>query len=222
MKVKEKIIDSSSGYYRAFGAEDCEDAQGETLLKYSHLSTALKEAQENRRFEIGNYWKRAGYFWAFVTVIYTAFYNVFLNIYEKEKWHIPLVILSGLAFLFCMAFYLSNIASKHWQDNWETHQCLLEKKVYGSLYSVWLSGKEFSVSRINRMLSFVCMICSGVFFAYEIIVCIDHYFSDANMKFLMLVMAFLCVLFFFLAFIFLSRGQGLKRDNIKFRQVDYE
>lgn len=43
MEIKEKIIDSPNEYYRAFNAEDCEDVQGETLLKYNHLSLALGE-----------------------------------------------------------------------------------------------------------------------------------------------------------------------------------
>jgi hypothetical protein len=98
--------------------------------------SALQEAQENRRFEIDNYWKRAAYFWAFIAAVYTAYFHVLTDIFNNEHGYFVLVVLGVLGFFFSLAWYLVNKASKYWQENWEYHQMLLEEKVYGSLYSL--------------------------------------------------------------------------------------
>lgn len=47
------------------------------------LKLALKEAEENRRFEIGLYWQRSGYFWLFVAAAFTGYF--FLAISENDE-----------------------------------------------------------------------------------------------------------------------------------------
>jgi hypothetical protein len=40
---------------------------------------ALKNALDIRKFEIEMYWKRATYFWAFITLAFTAYFAVLIN-----------------------------------------------------------------------------------------------------------------------------------------------
>lgn len=120
---------------------------------------ALNKAWEIRNYEINMYWKRAGYFWAFITTIIVAFYYV---IQSDKLGHKYVFITSLLGVAFSLAWFYSNIASKHWQENWENHIDLLEDKYYGRLYKTVLSQYKTpakpSVSRINLKLSFLAFI----------------------------------------------------------------
>lgn len=120
---------------------------------------ALNKAWEIRNFEINMYWKRAGYFWAFITTIIVAFYNVIKSNTINQPY---IFIISLLGVAFSLAWFYSNIASKHWQENWENHIDLLEDKYYGRLYKTVLSNNRKpskpSVSRINLKLSLLVLI----------------------------------------------------------------
>ena len=152
---------------------------------------ALKEAQEIRKFEIDLYWKRTGFFWAFITVIYTALFAVLCKYMEcsnKYSFFVPVIsALSGLGFFFSVAWHMVNKGSKFWQKNWENHVSLLEKSEIGPLYDVFLNPKatgsrwkpteefDFSVTKVNMWasslisaLSFVgCIFCSIWLFKYS-------------------------------------------------------
>ncbi len=138
---------------------------------------ALKEAQEIRKFEINLYWKRTGFFWAFITVIYTALFHVLCKYIECSYTYdlfIPAIsALSGLGFFFSIAWHMVNKGSKFWQKNWETHVSLLERSEIGPLYDVYLNPKgtmrerlcptkafDFSVSKVNMWASAVMVVCS--------------------------------------------------------------
>ena len=137
---------------------------------------ALKEAQEIRQFEISLYWKRTGFFWAFITVIYTALFAVlckYIDCPNKYSFFLPVIsTLSGLGFFFSVAWHMVNKGSKFWQKNWETHVSLLEKSEIGPLYDVYLNPKttgsrwkptkefDFSVTKVNMWASFSIMLCS--------------------------------------------------------------
>lgn len=138
---------------------------------------ALKEAQEIRKFEIELYWKRTGFFWAFITVIYTALFHVLCKYIECSYTYdlfVPAIsALSGLGFFFSVAWHMVNKGSKFWQKNWETHVSLLERSEIGPLYDVYLTPKgtmrerlcptkafDFSVSKVNMWASFTMIVCS--------------------------------------------------------------
>ena len=138
---------------------------------------ALKEAQDVRQFEIDLYWRRTGFFWAFITIIYTAFFHVLCKYIEcpcEYDLFVPVIsTLSGLGFFFSVAWYMVNKGSKFWQKNWETHVSLLEKSEIGPLYDVFLNPKgtirdrlcptkafDFSVTKVNMWASFTICICS--------------------------------------------------------------
>lgn len=55
------------------------------------------------------------------------------------------------------AWFLSNIASKYWQENWENHIRLLETTIEGKLYATTVCDYEHavkpSVTRVNLKIS---------------------------------------------------------------------
>ena len=138
---------------------------------------ALKEAQEIRKFEINLYWKRTGFFWAFITIIYTAFFHVLCKYIDcpcKYGVFVPAIsALSGLGFFFSVAWHMVNKGSKFWQKNWEMHVSLLERSEIGPLYDVYLNPKgtmrerlcptkafDFSVTKVNMWASATMVVCS--------------------------------------------------------------
>lgn len=146
---------------------------------------ALKEALETRKFEISLYWKRTGFFWAFITVIYTALFNVFCKYLEcpcKYSIFVPAIsVLAGLGFFFSLAWHMVNKGSKFWQENWEKHVALLERSEIGPLHDVYLNprgGKlkrwnptesfDFSVTKVNMWASALMCVLS---FFMEVMVC---------------------------------------------------
>lgn len=154
-------------------------------------SRALKEAQDIRKFEIDLYWRRTGFFWAFITVVYTALFAVLCKYVDcpiKFSFFVPVIsALSGMGFFFSVAWHMVNKGSKFWQENWEKHVSLLEKSEIGPLYDVFLNPKttgnrwnptkefDFSVTKVNMwasslisVLSFVgCIFCSIWLFKYS-------------------------------------------------------
>ena len=106
---------------------------------------ALKEAQEVRRFEIQLYWHRTAFFWAFITIIYTALFSVLCKYVDyscKYSFFVPIIsTLSGLGCFFSIAWHMVNKGSKFWQKNWETHVSLLEETEIGPIYDVYLNPK---------------------------------------------------------------------------------
>ena len=138
--------------------------------------TALKEAQEIRKFEIDLYWRRTGFFWAFITIIYTALFAVLCKYVENKAYNflVPIITtLSGLGFFFSIAWHMVNKGSKFWQKNWESHVSLLETSEIGPLYDVYLNPKgklidrfhptkafDFSVTKINMWASTIMLFAS--------------------------------------------------------------
>ncbi len=108
-------------------------------------SRALKEALDIRKFEIDLYWKRTGFFWAFITVIYAALFAVLCKYADcpvTYSFFVPVIsVLSGLGFFFSVAWHMVNKGSKFWQKNWEQNVSLLERSEIGPLYEVFLNPK---------------------------------------------------------------------------------
>lgn len=194
-------------------------ADGEKIKK------AYEQAARTREFEIGLYWKRAGYFWAFIVSIYTAFFSVQKEFYftkDKGLEHgaLALLVLSALGFFFCVAWLLSNYASKHWQDNWENHMDLLEDGVTGPLYKIYSAGKSFSVSKINIAAGWVVSICSGGLFLFETVeFCKRLRSMPRSHTFIALVVLAACG---FALFCLSTRGNADDLGEIKFDRKVYD
>lgn len=191
----------------------------------SKIAKAYEQAAEIRRFEIELYWKRAGYFWAFIASIYAAFFSV-----QKEFYYdtcagfthgaVPLLVLSALGFFFCLAWVLSSYASKHWQENWEKHIDLLEDYVTGPLYKIYSAGTSYSVSKINIAAGYVISVCSAGLFVFEAAE------FCRNLKSLPSIFAFVTMTVLAVcgcaAFFVYSKGNADDSGEIEFDQKIYE
>ncbi|MCV2231483.1 hypothetical protein N7548_01400 [Acholeplasma manati] len=126
------------------------------------LKQALDVALDVRKFEIEMYWKRATYFWVFISVTYAAYFSI-LSDENLSKMPILAVIVSFVGIVFSLAWYLVNRGSKYWQNNWEHHVDMLENMNIGPLYKLTIDNNNkplqllkafpLSVSRINITVS---------------------------------------------------------------------
>jgi hypothetical protein len=128
------------------------------------LEKLLDRALDIRKFEIGLYWKRAAYFWAFLAITLGGYFEVLRTNFQRAEKAEALLAISCLGFVFAVAWYFVNRASKFWQENWENHVDLLEGAVCGPLYKTVVRDADlrfwklhgpypFSVSKINQLLS---------------------------------------------------------------------
>ncbi len=134
--------------------------------KKSKRYRAYNQAAHTREFEINLYWKRATYFWAFITTVYVAYYHVLVYIYCRQHGHLPTLVLSGLGLLFAVCWILVAKGSRHWQENWENHVCLLEDPVTGPLFKI-NDPKSISVSKVNLCVGYAVAVCAGGLFVFE-------------------------------------------------------
>jgi len=121
---------------------------------------AYKIANDNRKVEINNYWKRANYFWLFQASVYAGyFYSITV---ENDKYFCKnpeiIVGVTCLGFLTAFAWYLSNKGSKQWLESWENHIYELEEDITGPLYKTTTNEKTWSVSKINELVSLFSVI----------------------------------------------------------------
>lgn len=188
-------------------------------------SRALKEAQDIRKFEIDLYWKRTGFFWAFITVVYTALFAVLCKYVDcpiKFSFFVPVIsALSGMGFFFSVAWHMVNKGSKFWQKNWENHVSLLEKSEIGPLYDVFLNPKttgsrwkpteefDFSVTKVNMWASTLISIlslciCGGIIY---------YLIKNSANIFLSLAPVILIVIFTTLIFLFQQGNKNIEIIN---------
>lgn len=140
------------------------------------IEKAIENAVKNREFEIQMYWKRATYFWVFVSALWIAF-GILLKDWGFLKYPLEnnprqfatLFILSCAGIGLSFAWYMVNKGSKFWQENWEFQINFLEDEIIGLSYKTVLSertiGKRnffppkpldsfpFSVSKINVIIA---------------------------------------------------------------------
>lgn len=190
----------------------------------SKLEKAYEQASKIREFEIELYWKRAGYFWAFIVSIYTAFFSVQKEFYyDKDSGFthgkLPLLVLSALGFFFCLAWLCSSYASKHWQENWENHIDLLEDYVTGPLYKIYRAGKSFSVSKINIAAGWVVCVCSVGLLVFEAVA----FCKNLRMsRFLFFIVIFGLGIGEVVAFCMWAKGNNSDSGEIEFDRKVYE
>lgn len=188
---------------------------------------ALDHALDIRKFEIELYWKRATYFWAFIAVTFAGYFSVSVSesippgMSEKKIMNKQdiLLLISCIGFVFSIAWYFVNRASKFWQNNWERHVDLLEDEIIGPLYktrleecctSFWKlnNSYKFSVSKINQLLSLFVVL---IFFLLLINVLITYYRITLPFELFPTICLFLTVIFICALYVF--GKQDDKDDN---------
>ncbi|HFK6417233.1 hypothetical protein KGP24_08830 [Enterobacter sp. JBIWA008] len=154
MKVKNAIVirPQDREFFSHFFEEDVSSFEEESR-HHKMLGLALEKAHDIRKFEIELYWKRATYFFAFFTVVTTAF-GLTLSNYRYSHLA-PAIAIIGVVFSCC--FYYVNVGSKYWQENWEFIIDKIEYYITGNLYKAFFFESEHtkrpSVSKINIYLS---------------------------------------------------------------------
>lgn len=146
------------------------DGQHQDEKKTSRVTQyekAYDMAADIRKFEIELFWKRATFFWAFITAIYVAYFQVLTKIHHNEHGYISLVVLAALGLFFCVSWLLSSKGSKHWQENWEEHLNILEEDVTGPLYKTYLAEKSYSLSKIAIYAGWAVSFCAYGLLLYE-------------------------------------------------------
>ena len=219
-------------YKKEFITENSSISDKETEKRSkSKLKKAYKVASDIRKFEISLFWKRATFFWAFITAIYTAYFNVLVKIYPcgnsgQPPYHhgkIPLLILSALGLFFCFSWLLSSKGSKHWQENWENHIDLLEDDVTGPLYKVYKAGKAYSESKLTIAAGWAVTICAYGLLLYEFSCFIQDHITEKGIFSFLVVFAFALIIAI-LMYIFsqLMKGTSEKSGSITFQIKEYE
>ena len=104
-----------------------------------------------RQFEIDMFWKRSLFFWGFIGAAFVA-------VAALEGKSAPLSLLvSGFGMVCSLGWTLVNRGSKYWQEQWESKIEAVEDTITGPFFKErmkpqdkgwWLSGRQYSVSRI--------------------------------------------------------------------------
>ena len=205
-------------------------------LNISKSTAAYNTASDFRKFEIDLFWKRALFFWGFITAIYTAYYQVLTKIYDMGKCNpprfvhgtFPLFILSGLGLFFCFSWLLTSKGSKHWQENWEHHLELLEDNVTGPLYKTYVAGNAPSESKITIAAGWVVTACSYSLLIYEFVNMIKkklnvNFTIQIMFSFLFAIAVALCLFVYSELMVGNSSDLGNYEFQIKeYEELDYE
>jgi len=155
--------------------------------KKEKLEKALEIALDTRKFEIGLYWKRTGYFVLFIGAVFIGYYTILTSDkdkikIEKEQQEWLLLLLAALGYLLSLLWYMANRGSKFWQENWEAHIKELSTHLGVPIFGIIKSREHsirnlmqeypFSVSKINQMVSLI------VTFAWLLILCKEMGLSE--------------------------------------------
>ena len=161
-------INSLDRYKRLMGiGKDGQHQDEKKTSRVTQYEKAYDMAADIRKFEIELFWKRATFFWAFITAIYVAYFQVLTKIHHNEHGYISLVVLAALGLFFCVSWLLSSKGSKHWQENWEEHLNILEEDVTGPLYKTYLAEKSYSLSKIAIYAGWAVSFCAYGLLLYE-------------------------------------------------------
>lgn len=128
-----------------------------------NLSQAAQIALDTRKFEIDLYWKRATYFWTFISADIAAVAIIYAEMEPSIEKSTLMSLFSFLGIFFSVGWYFVNRGSKYWQENWEDHIGLLITKEAGPIFKYRKCPKNnfrrlngaypFSVSKVNQFLS---------------------------------------------------------------------
>ncbi|RRF88164.1 RipA family octameric membrane protein [Prevotella intermedia] len=204
-----------------------------TLKEYKKekLEKALEIALDTRKFEIGLYWKRTGYFVIFIGAVFVGYYTILSSDkIEKEQQSWLLLILPALGFLLSLLWHMANRGSKFWQENWEAHIEELSTHLGIPIFGIIKSRKHsicnvmgqypFSVSKVNQMVSLFITISWVLVFIKEVLsfpsLKIDLSFLK-EISFWIFIIGLLIIL---LVIIFQCRGFAAKTPK-KRKNADY-
>jgi hypothetical protein len=147
-------------YYRPY-LETVDNSKGKIKLE-----KALERAWANRDFEIDKYWARATYFWAFIAAAFAGYLTIVSSDKLDEPFKSELAyILICMGTVFTASWFMVNLGSKKWQENWEKHIDMLENHITGPLYKTVLVKTGFSVSKVNTCTSvfiFIVWVALGI------------------------------------------------------------
>ena len=125
--------------------------------------SALYVSLDTRQFEIGLYWKRATYFWAFIAATFTGYILVLSKANDGNEKTIILYLLNCMGIFTSSVWCLELKGSKYWQENWEKHVSDKEAEVHGEVFNkiitlnnhsiLGLKSYPFSVSKLNLISS---------------------------------------------------------------------
>lgn len=159
---------------------------------------ALEVALDIRKFEIELFWKRATYFWIFISLIFVGYYTILDN-ETLSNAELYKVAVSYIGLVFSFSWYLVNRGSKFWQNNWELHVDFLEDQEIGPLYKMMIDNRScaceplkpypFSVSRINILISLYVVL---IWLSISILSTVQYFQSDYDntLVFFILIAAF--------------------------------
>ncbi len=175
----DNYFDDSEYYSRLFPQKLSSDENIENerakinAISDGRLEEAYKQAADIRKFEIGLFWKRGTYYWAFILAAFTTHFALLGMIFStfsedinksfslENMCKLPglslfsLDITAFFCFFFSLAWTLVNKGSKFWQKNWEAHIDNLEESVTGKLHETYLntdyegSKKDFDKCPFN-------------------------------------------------------------------------
>ena len=199
--------------------------------KEEKLEEALKIALDTRKFEIGLYWKRTGYFVIFIGAVFVGYYTILSSDkIEKEQQEWLLLLLAALGYLLSLLWYMANRGSKFWQENWEAHIEELSTHLGIPIFGIIKSRKHsicnvmgqypFSVSKVNQMVSLFITISWVLVFVKEVLsfpsLKIDLSFLKGNPFWIFIIVGLLIILLV----IFQCRGFAAKTPK-KRKNADY-
>ena len=166
ININSKKICSLDAYKELYGSD---------ITSENKKKEALKMALNTRKFEIELYWKRAGYFWAFIALAFGAFFLLLKEETIADKmpnfYNEGLLGISLFGVFLSLCWFFVNKGAKYWQENWEKHVDLLENDVMGPLYKTTaeddksffdsvnpFKSYKYSVGKINLYLSFTVVL----------------------------------------------------------------
>jgi uncharacterized membrane protein len=126
-------------------------------LDINKLKNAHKLAWETRNFEIDKFWIRTAFFGGFTALIFNGYVNILSGLHTISIENLDIYLIC-LGIIFSVAWLLSILGSKHWQENWEAHIDMLEDEITGPLYKIIYCKRWwqcFSVSKINGFLAII-------------------------------------------------------------------
>lgn len=141
--------------------------------KEKYLLRKYETAIKIRNFEIDLFWKRALFYWGFITVFIGA-YGFLINS-ENPDNNVYALIISCIGFLLSVAWFLVTFGSKYWQKNWEKIINKLEENPeIGRLFSRTHQNKfHFSVSKLTISISFLMAVVWLSLSIYHLINCFE-------------------------------------------------
>lgn len=203
----------------------------EYLNEIKDIDEAIKIALDTRKFEIGLYWKRSTYFWAFLVSAFGAFGFV-CSMSDNTRLvfdrNLLLVLVSAIGILLSFCFYLVNRGSKYWQENWETQIDILLKNKIGPVFQRvknpnyvmanknikkcfgLLESYPFSVSKVNTLLSLLMIIVWIILF----FVSVGLFFkTSVNQCFNNALCVFIIIVTFLFVSVLIKNSKGFAADS---------